>query len=44
MKWAELEAKVKPADLKVMNAIFDRYDRETIQKRRRAPRWITERS
>ena len=36
MKWAELEAKDKPADLKLMKAIFDRYDREIIPKK--APR------
>ncbi len=36
VKWAELEAKDKPADLKVMKAIFDRYDREIIPKK--APR------
>lgn len=36
MKWAELEAKEKPGDLKVMKAIFDRYDRDIIPKK--APR------
>lgn len=36
MKWAELEATEKPADLKIMKAIFDRYVRDIIPKK--APR------
>jgi integrase len=33
MKWAELEAKDKPADLKLMKGIFDRYARDIIPKK-----------
>jgi hypothetical protein len=44
VKWAELEAKNKPADLKVMKAIFDRYDREIIPKKGSVRRLITARS
>ncbi len=33
LKWAELEAKEKPADLTVMRGIFDRYAREVIPKK-----------
>ncbi|KAF1068207.1 MAG: hypothetical protein GAK45_01435 [Pseudomonas citronellolis] len=36
MKWAELEAKDKPQDLRVMRSIFDRYVRDVIPKK--APR------
>lgn len=36
LKWAELEAKAKPADLKIMQGIFDRYERDIIPKK--APR------
>ena len=36
LKWAELEAKAKPADLKIMKGIFDRYARDIIPKK--APR------
>ncbi|WP_339496867.1 phage integrase [Pseudomonas sp. EA_15y_Pfl1_P101] len=36
LKWAELEAKAKPADLKIMRGIFDRYERDIIPKK--APR------
>lgn len=36
LKWAELEAKAKPADLKLMRGIFDRYERDIIPKK--APR------
>lgn len=36
LKWAELEAKAKPADLKIMKGIFDRYERDIIPKK--APR------
>lgn len=36
LKWAELEAKDKPADLTVMRSIFDRYARDIIPKK--APR------
>lgn len=36
LKWAELEAKEKPADLRTMRAIFDRYERDIIPKK--APR------
>lgn len=33
MKWAELEAKDKPADLTIMKGIFDRYARDIIPKK-----------
>ncbi|WP_040263758.1 tyrosine-type recombinase/integrase [Pseudomonas massiliensis] len=33
MKWAELEARDKPSDLKVMKSIFDRYERDIIPKK-----------
>ena len=33
LKWAELEAKEKPADLTVMKGIFDRYERDVIPKK-----------
>lgn len=33
LKWAELEAKAKPADLKLMRGIFDRYERDIIPKK-----------
>jgi len=33
LKWAELEAKDKPADLTMMKAIFDRYVRDVIPKK-----------
>ena len=33
LKWAELEAKEKPADLTMMKGIFDRYVREVIPKK-----------
>jgi len=33
MKWAELEAKEKPQDLRLMKAIFDRYERDVIPKK-----------
>ncbi|ALZ84474.1 integrase [Pseudomonas oryzihabitans] len=36
MRWAELEAKEKPQDLRVMRSIFDRYVRDVIPKK--APR------
>lgn len=36
VKWAELEAKEKPQDLRIMKAIFDRYQRDIIPKK--APR------
>ncbi|MDP4572255.1 tyrosine-type recombinase/integrase [Pseudomonas sp. LPH60] len=36
MKWAELEAKEKPLDLRTMKGIFDRYIREVVPKK--APR------
>ncbi len=36
LKWAELEAKDKPADLTTMRSIFDRYARDVIPKK--APR------
>lgn len=36
LKWAELESKAKPADLKIMKGIFDRYERDIIPKK--APR------
>ena len=36
IKWAELEAKEKPQDLRLMKAIFDRYERDVIPKK--APR------
>ncbi|OAE10680.1 integrase [Pseudomonas simiae] len=36
LKWAELEAKAKPADLKILQGIFDRYERDIIPKK--APR------
>lgn len=33
LKWAELEAKEKPADLTTMKGIFDRYERDVIPKK-----------
>ncbi|MBO3274175.1 tyrosine-type recombinase/integrase [Pseudomonas schmalbachii] len=36
LKWAELEAKEKPLDLRIMRSIFDRYVRDVIPKK--APR------
>ncbi|UPT39728.1 hypothetical protein LT107_14370 [Pseudomonas amygdali pv. loropetali] len=33
LKWAELEAKAKPDDLKIMKGIFDRYERDIIPKK-----------
>ena len=30
LRWAELEAKAAPSDLKIMGAIFDRYERDII--------------
>ena len=36
LKWAELECKAKPADLKIMKGIFDRYERDIVPKK--APR------
>jgi integrase len=33
IKWAELEAKEKPKDLRLMKAIFDRYERDIIPKK-----------
>lgn len=33
LKWAELEAKDKPQDLRIMKAIFDRYERDIIPKK-----------
>lgn len=36
LKWAELEAKSAPNDLKIMRVIFDRYERDIIPKK--APR------
>lgn len=33
LKWAELEAKEKPADLTIMKGIFDRYVRDVIPKK-----------
>lgn len=36
LKWAELEAKEKPLDLRTMKGIFDRYIREVVPKK--APR------
>ena len=33
LKWAELEAKEKPQDLRRMKAIFDRYERDIIPKK-----------
>ncbi|PSS51646.1 tyrosine-type recombinase/integrase [Pseudomonas sp. BBP2017] len=33
LKWAELEAKEKPQDLRPMKAIFDRYERDIIPKK-----------
>lgn len=36
MRWAELEAKEKPQDRRVMRSIFDRYVRDVIPKK--APR------
>lgn len=36
LKWAELECKSKPADLKIMKGIFDRYERDIVPKK--APR------
>lgn len=33
LKWAELEAKEKPADLTIMKGIFDRYIRDVIPKK-----------
>lgn len=33
LKWAELEAKDKPADLTMMKGIFDRYERDVIPKK-----------
>lgn len=33
LKWAELEAKEKPADLTMMKGIFDRYERDVIPKK-----------
>lgn len=36
LKWAELECKAKPADLKTMKGIFDRYERDIVPKK--APR------
>jgi hypothetical protein len=36
LKWAELEAKEKPADLTTMKGIFDRYVRDVIPKKGRA--------
>ena len=33
LKWAELEAKEKPQDLRLMKAIFDRYERDIIPKK-----------
>lgn len=36
IKWAELEAKEKPIDLRTMKGIFDRYIRDIVSKK--APR------
>ncbi len=36
LKWAELEAKEKPLDLRIMKGIFDRYIRDVVPKK--APR------
>jgi hypothetical protein len=36
LKWAELEAKEKPLDLRTMKGIFDRYIRDVVPKK--APR------
>lgn len=33
LKWAELEAKEKPADLTTMKGIFDRYERDVVPKK-----------
>lgn len=33
LKWAELEAKAAPSELKVMRAIFDRYERDIMPKK-----------
>ncbi len=33
LKWAELESKDKPHDLRIMKAIFDRYERDVIPKK-----------
>lgn len=41
LKWAELEAKEKPADLTTMKGIFDRYERDVIPKRESGPRRTT---
>ncbi len=38
IKWAELEAKEKPLDLRTMKGIFDRYIRDIVSKKHRAPR------
>lgn len=36
LKWGELECKARPADLKIMKGIFDRYERDIVPKK--APR------
>ncbi len=41
LKWADLEAKATPAELKTMKGIFDEYERKIIRARPPGPRRTT---